>query len=102
MLEHAYSTFQRDLLAAKVKAAPDPIKRGRADQEMALAGMILSAYGGGAGYKGYQSNQGDAGYSGYLGNGQWDMGGGKTQGPTYLPGPGASDYVGTAAGGSFG
>jgi hypothetical protein len=93
MLDHAYSTFQRDLLAAKSAAAPDPVKRGKADQEMALFGMIMSAYGGGAGYTGakYGSSGADVGgggggYSGYLGNGQWDMGGGKTQGPTYLPG----------------
>lgn len=56
MLDYTYNKFQRDLLQAKVDAAPDPVARGRADQEMALLGMILSAYGGGAGYTGASYN----------------------------------------------
>lgn len=54
MLDYTYSKFQRDLLQAKVDAAPDPVARGRADQEMALMGMILSVYSGGPGYQGSQ------------------------------------------------
>ena len=94
MLDYTYSSFQRNLLAAKSAAAPDPVARGRADQEMALFGMIMSAYGGGAGYTGAKYGGGSVGssagggsdYQGYLGGGTWDMGGGKTQGPGYLPG----------------
>lgn len=41
--------FQRDLLEQKILASPDPAKRGRADQEMALFGMIMGAAGGGGG-----------------------------------------------------
>lgn len=59
MLDYTYSKFQRDLLQAKVDAAPDPVKRGRADQEMALLGMILSVYSGGPGYQGSQNYQND-------------------------------------------
>ncbi len=44
--------FNRDLLAAKISAAPDPGARGVFDSNMALMGMVLSAYGGGSG--GYQ------------------------------------------------
>lgn len=44
--------FNRNLLAAKTAAAPDPGARGVFDSNMALMGMILSAYGGGGG--GYQ------------------------------------------------
>jgi hypothetical protein len=42
--------WQRDLYAETMAAAPDPAKRGAWDSEMAMIGMILSAYGGGAGY----------------------------------------------------
>lgn len=56
MLDYTYNKFQRDLLAAKVAAAPDPASRGRADQQMAIVGMILSAYGGGPGYTGAGTN----------------------------------------------
>lgn len=38
--------FLRDFTAAKIEAAPDPAKRGRADQEMALFATIMSAVGG--------------------------------------------------------
>ena len=110
MLDHAYSSFQRDLLQAKSTAAPDPAARGKADQQMALLGMILSAYSGGAGYQGAYGRPdlgSGGGYGGYLGNGQWDMGGGRTQGPSYLPsggggGGGANSFIGTAIGGGFG
>lgn len=50
--------FNRDLLAEKIAAAPDPAARGVFDSNMALAGMILSAYSGGAGYQGtYRGGQ---------------------------------------------
>jgi hypothetical protein len=53
-------TFNRDWLAAKVEAAPDPGKRGRFDSQMALIGEVLSIYGGGAGYTGkYNANYGN-------------------------------------------
>jgi hypothetical protein len=48
-LDVAQSKFQRDLYAAGIAAAPDPVKRGRADQEMAIFGMLMSAVGGVAG-----------------------------------------------------
>lgn len=51
------SQFEADKLIADIAAAPDPVKRGRADQEMALLGMILSVYGGGPGYQGFQRTQ---------------------------------------------
>jgi len=52
--------FNRDWLAAKVQAAPDPGKRGRFDSQMALIGEVLSIYGGGAGYTGkYNANYGN-------------------------------------------
>ena len=48
-IDVAESKFQRDLYAAGIAAAPDPVKRGRADQEMAIFGMLMSAVGGIAG-----------------------------------------------------
>lgn len=48
----AESGFQRDLLAAGVAAAPDPVARGRYDTELAILGMVLSIYSGGQGYTG--------------------------------------------------
>lgn len=61
--------FERDLLAAKVKAAPDPGVRGMFDTGMQVLGMALSAYGGGAGYTGtYNPAQATAG-SGFGGAG---------------------------------
>lgn len=35
----------------KIDASPDPVKRGQMDTSMELIGMVLSAYGGGSGYK---------------------------------------------------
>lgn len=51
--------FNRNWLAEKVAAAPDPAYRGVFDSNMALAGMILSAYSGGAGYQGAYKPQQD-------------------------------------------
>jgi len=48
----AENEWQRQWLNAQVQAAPDPAKRGQFDSQMALLGMVLSAYGGGAGYQG--------------------------------------------------
>ena len=44
--------FNRNLLAAKTVAAPDPVERGQFDSSMALTGMVLGIYSGGAGYQG--------------------------------------------------
>lgn len=71
-IRQAEGTFQRDWLQAQVDAAPDPGARGAFDSEMAFIGMVLSAYGGGAGYtQGYQQqtqpqppNPGDSGGGG--------------------------------------
>jgi len=90
MLDYTYSKFQRDLLAAKSAAAPDPVARGQADQEMALFGMIMSAYSGGAGYGGYKSSQPDLPPPPPPPGG----GGGGGSGSSYLPAP--ANYIGTA------
>lgn len=49
--------FQRDFMASKIAAAPDPSARGQFDSTMALIGMVLSAYGGGGGYQGTYNTQ---------------------------------------------
>lgn len=50
--------YGHNKLVADVKAAPNPADRGYFDSKMAFAGMILSAYGGGAGYtQGYKQQQ---------------------------------------------
>lgn len=62
--------FQRDLMAANVRAAPDPAKRGAYDTEMAIIGMVLSVYGGGAGYtNAHKPNYGGVQSSGVGGTG---------------------------------
>lgn len=91
MLDYTYSKFQRDLLEAKVAAAPDPVARGRADQEMALMGMILSVYSGGPGYKGSQD------YSGVAGGAAQGAQFGQTIGNN--PGVGGGGYQGSSYGG---
>lgn len=64
----AEGKFQRDVYAANVAAAPDPVARGQFDSDMAIIGMVLSAYGGGAGYtgqyKGMSSPDGNGGGAG--------------------------------------
>lgn len=69
-IRQAEGQFQRDWLAAQVAASPDPGARGAFDSEMAFLGMVLSAYGGGAGYTGgyrspYQGGGGGSGAAGY-------------------------------------
>lgn len=66
----AGAKYERDYLAALTAAAPDPVKRGQFDSEMAILGMVLSAYGGGAGYTGkvQQPWEGSSG-SGSFGSG---------------------------------
>lgn len=49
--QHSTDKFQRDNYAANIAAAPDPSARGKYDTNMAILGMVLSAYGGGAGYQ---------------------------------------------------
>lgn len=62
--------WQRQWLAAQVAAAPDPGARGQFDSGMAILGMVLSAYGGGAGYQGtYEPNYGGGGGGGRAGGG---------------------------------
>jgi hypothetical protein len=54
--------WQRQWLEAQVAAAPDPTARGQFDTGMAVIGMVLSAYGGGAGYQGtYRPSYGNVG-----------------------------------------
>lgn len=53
--------WQRQWLEAQVEAAPDPAARGVFDSQMAVLGMVLSAYGGGAGYQGTYRPQYGAG-----------------------------------------
>lgn len=43
--------WNEEWLRAKIAGAPDPVAKGRADEEMALLGMVLSIYGGGPGYQ---------------------------------------------------
>lgn len=43
--------WNEEWLRAKIDGAPDPVAKGRADEEMALIGMVLSGYAGGAGYQ---------------------------------------------------
>lgn len=51
--------FNRNFAAAKIAAAPDPVARGQFDSDMAITGMILGIYGGGAGYQNSYKPQGD-------------------------------------------
>lgn len=74
-------TWNRDLMAAKVEAAPNPGDRGTFDSTMALVGMVLSAYGGGAGYQNtYKPDYGGGGGGGG-GGGFAGPGGGPGQAP---------------------
>lgn len=58
----AENEWQRQWLANQVAAAPDPAQRGQFDSQMALLGMVLSAYGGGEGYQGtYRPNYSNTG-----------------------------------------
>lgn len=68
--QQAMQQFERNLIEAKVDAAPDPVARGRFDTSMAIIGMALSAYGGGPGYQGtYNQGQNFQGFGG--GGSQW-------------------------------
>lgn len=49
-IRQAEGRWSRDWLANQVAAAPDPTARGIFDAEMEWIGMVLSMYGGGAGY----------------------------------------------------
>lgn len=72
----AESKFQRDLLAAGVEAAPDPVARGRYDTELAILGMVLSIYSGGQGYTGQYRPQ--TNYSKYGGGDSYGGGGSRS------------------------
>lgn len=88
--------WQRDWLAAQVKASPDPRVRGAFDSEMALIGEVLSAYGGGAGYQGtYRQSYGGAGGArggGGTSGGSYFGGGGPVYGSVYQ-GAGGQNYM---------
>lgn len=94
--------FQRDWMQEKIVAGPDPVKRGPFDSEMAILGMALSAYGGGAGYTGaasydYQGGGGGGGGGGGRGGGggggsNWSY---NSYQPHYAP---YSDYESAAYG----
>ena len=84
-IRQAEGQFGRDWLAAQVEAAPDPASRGAFDSEMAMLGMVLSAYGGGAGYtQGYRPNYGAGGGGG---GGAYPMGGGGGGGGSFFGSP---------------
>ena len=65
--------WQRDLYAETMAAAPDPAMRGQFDAEMEIIGMVLSAYGGGAGYKNTYQQQPPPGRGGGGGGGGQSM-----------------------------
>ena len=89
--------FNRNLLAAKVAAAPDPAARGVFDSNMALAGMILGVYSGGAGYKGtYDPNAGNSGFTAANGGG-----GGGMYTPQSFNNGGGSSMPGTSSGSGY-
>ena len=73
--------FNRNLLAAKVAAAPDPATRGSFDAFMSVLGEVLSVYSGGAGYK--NTYNPDSVYGGGGGGGPGPGGGGG--GGMYIP-----------------
>lgn len=86
--------WQRDWLAAQVKASPDPAVRGAYDSEMAFIGMVLSIYGGGAGYQNtYRPSYGGGAGAGSGGtaSGSFFGGGGPTYGSVYS-GAGGAPY----------
>lgn len=72
------SRMQRDWLAAKIEASPDPVARGIFDTTMEVIGMALSAYGGGEGYKGHAKPVDEGGFGGGGGGSSstWRVGGG--------------------------
>lgn len=86
-IRQAESQWSRDWLSEQVKAAPDPTARGKFDAEMSWIGMILSIYGGGAGYTGqHQPSYGgtsQGGYGGGTGGGFSYFGGSSGYGTTY-------------------
>lgn len=72
-IRQAEGRWSQQWLANQVAAAPDPAARGAFDSEMAFLGMVLSAYGGGAGYtQGYKPSYGGGGYGGQGGNYNFD------------------------------
>lgn len=84
--------YQRDLYANTIAAAPNPAARGSFDSEMSFIGMVLSAYGGGAGYQGkYQGTPSPYG-GGYGGGSPWGGGAGSSYIPAGGGGGGYGDY----------
>ena len=83
----AENEWNRQWLASQVAAAPDPAKRGQFDSQMAVMGMLLSAYGGGEGYTGQ--------YKQDFGGGAGSRGGGGGGGGSYF-----GDYQPYSGGGA--
>jgi hypothetical protein len=102
--------WQRNWLASQIAASPDPAARGQFDSKMAILGMILSAYGGGAGYQGTYRGVGNGqGGSNTIGGGvgggggNWwtnSFGGGNGAYGT-APVPSGSNYEGAGWSDSF-
>lgn len=87
------SKFQRDLFAATMEAAPDPVARGKMDSEMALAGMILGIWGGGTPYGGqYKAPS-------YGGGGNGEKGGNGGERTNFYMSTPAPDYSSNSTGG---
>lgn len=81
--------YQTEWMRSLVKAAPNPQDRGVVDMQMSTLGMILSIYGGGAGYTGqYKPNYG----------GQPQQGSGGGGGQSYFYNPQPADYNDAAYG----
>jgi hypothetical protein len=73
----AENEWNRQWLAAQVAASPNPQARGEFDSQMALLGMVLSAYGGGPGYQGTYRSPYQGGTAGPYGAYQGGMAGGR-------------------------
>lgn len=93
--------WNRDWLAAQVKAAPDPVARGEFDTEMGLMGMVLGAYSGAAPMTRYQPSYGAP--AGGAGGGEQAAMGGRSYfgqpawnaGATQVTGAGAASAIGS-------
>lgn len=94
--------FAREKAVADIAASPDPGKRGQFDSAMALLGMVLSAYGGGAGYTGKSTPINERGFGYGIGGSAPSTGGGSwwsrafrptTTQNNYSPGFNTEDYL---------
>jgi hypothetical protein len=106
----AQNQFNRELLANKIEAAPDPVVRGRFDTTMGLIGMLGGIFSGGPGYQGsynpeqnFSGGAGGGGFGGTNGPGGFYMGGnnwgfGRTQNQEGVPGGGNKWFFGKGPG----